>query len=62
VSDNLVLGIALILMLVALPFVSLGATEDIPFLWWVGLAMIGLGGVVGPVSRYALGDDEESDE
>jgi hypothetical protein len=62
-SDNVVLGTALVLMLVALPLISYGTDNDVSALWWAGLALVALGGLVGPVSRYALdGDDGGEDE
>lgn len=56
-SSNLVLGIALVMMIVALPLISVGTEQDLPVLWWSGLVLIGLGGLAGPVSRYALDED-----
>jgi hypothetical protein len=61
-SDNAVLGGALVLMIAALPLVSIGAENDVPALWVLGLVLIGIGGIIGPVTRYALTDDDQEDD
>lgn len=45
------LGISLLLLLVALPLISIGATRGIPLLWRVGLVAFIVGGLIPPVQR-----------
>ncbi len=57
-----VLGLAFLLLLAAFPLISFGTTEDNDTLWWIGLALLVVGGLVPPVARYAFPDEEEGDE
>lgn len=62
-SKMKVLGIALILLLVSLPLISIGTMQDNATLWWLGLVLLGAAGLVPPITRYALaGEDEDEDE
>lgn len=47
-------GVALALMLLSLPLVSAGATGDIAVLWWLGLLLLVVGGLIPPITRYAI--------
>lgn len=63
-TDEQTLSIALGLMLLALPLISVGSWNDISVLWWIGLALLGLGASIPPVARFAMsgnGDDNGSD-
>jgi hypothetical protein len=44
--------IALVVLLVAFPVISLGTTEDIPAVWWLGLLAAALGGLLPVWTRY----------
>lgn len=56
-------GIALVLLIVALPLISIGTVQGTPSLWWTGLALLVAAGAVTPITRYALEDDNgEEDE
>lgn len=58
-----VLGLALALSLLAFPLVSIGTTQDTEALWWVGAALLLLGGLIPPVSRFVLDDgDNDNDD
>jgi hypothetical protein len=59
-SKLLVLGIAFLLLLAAFPLISFGTTGDNDTLWWIGLGVLVVGGLVPPVARYVLPDDEAS--
>lgn len=45
------LSISLVLLLAAFPLISVGTTTGPPLLWWLGLAALGLGGLIPPVRR-----------
>ncbi|HSL11721.1 MAG TPA: hypothetical protein VLA82_10455 [Actinomycetota bacterium] len=53
----MVLGAALVLMLLAFPLVSVGTTGDADALWWIGAALLVVGGVIPPLTRYVIRDD-----
>lgn len=61
-SNDVTQGAALALMLLALPLISLGAWNEIAALWWLGLGVLVLGGLIPPVTRYVGGDDDEDDD
>lgn len=50
--------LALILLLVPLPLISIGTTADIPALWWTGLAILALGGLIPVVMRFVPAGEE----
>lgn len=54
------LGIALVLLLIAFPLTSLGTAGDRPALWWAGLALLVIGGLIAPLTRFMGDDDEEA--
>lgn len=58
-TKNRALGAALVLLLIAFPLISLGTTRAQPVLWWAGLALLVLGGLIPPVTRYVLENGEE---
>jgi hypothetical protein len=60
-SKLLVLGIALVLLLVALPLISIGTTQENDTLWWAGIALIVIGGLVPPVTRFVFGEGGEGE-
>jgi hypothetical protein len=47
-------GIALVLMLLSLPLISIGSTQGIAALWWPGLLALVVGGLIPPTTRFAL--------
>lgn len=46
------LSLSMVLLLVALPLISVGTTQGSPFLWWLGLLALGVGGLIPPVWRF----------
>jgi hypothetical protein len=60
-STLLALGIALVLSLLAFPLVSAGSTQDTETLWWVGIALLVIGGLIPPATRFAFADDGDDD-
>lgn len=57
------LAVSLVLMLLTLPLVSYGTVNDVTFAWWLGLALLFIGGLIPPVSRFALsGNDGDKQE
>jgi hypothetical protein len=60
-STLLALGIALVLSLLAFPLVSAGFTQDTEALWWVGIALLVIGGLIPPATRFAFADDGDGD-
>jgi hypothetical protein len=61
-STLMALGIALVLSLLAFPLVSVAFTQDTEVLWWVGLALLVVGGLIPPATRFALADDGNGDD
>lgn len=49
------LSISLVLLLVAFPLISIGATRGPAALWWAGLLALGCGGLIPPLQRLLLG-------
>jgi hypothetical protein len=46
------LSLSMALLLAAFPLVSVGTTQGSPFVWWLGLLALGVGGLIPPVSRF----------
>ena len=62
-TSNVVQGTAFILFLAALPLISFGATEGAEPLWWTGLALIVVAGLLPPLTRFVpLADDDEDED
>ncbi|MEX2639908.1 MAG: hypothetical protein WD266_04415 [Balneolales bacterium] len=51
------LGLALIILLVPFFLISYGTTGDSPTLWWIGLILLGIGGLIPPITRYVFTDN-----
>ncbi|WP_141733172.1 hypothetical protein [Oligoflexus tunisiensis] len=45
------LSVSFILFLIALPLISIGTTSGPRFLLWIGLAALGVGGLIPPIAR-----------
>jgi hypothetical protein len=62
-TTNVVQGVAFVLFLAALPLVSLGTTEGAEGLWWTGLVLIVVAGILPPLARFVpLADDDEDED
>lgn len=61
-TTNVVQGAAFVLFLASLPLISFGATEGQEPLWWTGLALIVIAGLLPPVTRFVTLADEEDEE
>ena len=61
-TTNVVQGAAFVLFLVSLPLISFGATQGNEPLWWTGLALIVIAGLLPPVTRFVTLADEEEEE
>lgn len=57
-----VLGFALILLLVPFFLISIGTTQDTPMLWWAGLALLVLGALIPPATRFIFPSEDEEEE
>jgi hypothetical protein len=55
-------GTALVLLIAALPLISIGTIQDTPTLWWAGLALLVVAGAAPPVTRFAFSDDGKGDD
>lgn len=51
------LSIALALLLISFPLVSIGTSGDIVWLWWLGLILLTFGGLIPPVTRYTIAEE-----
>ena len=66
-DETTLLEISLVLMVVPLPLVLYGVLEGISLLWWVGIVLMVVGGLIPPVTRYVFegegnGEDDKDDE
>jgi len=52
-------GAAMLLLIASFPLISLGTVEDTPALWGLGLAALGIGGLL-PVATRFFGHLEEA--
>jgi hypothetical protein len=57
-SETLLNGIALILLLIPIVLISIGTTQDIEPLWWAGIVMLALGALIPPITRYAVKEED----
>lgn len=48
------LSLSLVLLLAAFPLISIGTASGPPLLWWLGLAALGIGGLIPPVRRFVV--------
>jgi hypothetical protein len=62
-TTTTVQAVAFVLFLVSLPLISFGATDDATGLWWTGLALLVIAGLLPPLARFVpLADDDEDDD
>ena len=57
-----ILSIAFIMLLLALPLISLGTINETPWMWWLGLAMLTVGLLTPPVMRMRHAARDARDE
>lgn len=55
------LSISLVLLVIALPLISIGTTRGPSTLWWTGLVALCCGGLIPPLQRLFLGPPESAD-
>ncbi len=46
------LSVSFVLLLAAVPLVSIGTSRGLPALWWLGLGALAVGGLIPPVRRF----------
>lgn len=61
-SKMQVLGISLVILLVALPLVSIGSVRESPGLWGTGLVLLVLGAITAPITRFVFEEENDDDE
>lgn len=62
-TTTTVQAVAFVLFLVSLPLISFGATDGTTGLWWTGLGLLAIAGLLPPLARFVpLADDEEDEE
>lgn len=54
--------ISLVLMVVPFPLVLYGVLEGIAPLWWSGIVLMIVGGLIPPATRYVFEDENEDEE
>lgn len=52
------MALVLILLLLPFPLISIGATQDIPVFWWIGLAFLAIGGAIPVVLRFTTTEED----
>ena len=57
-----ILSIAFVLLLLALPLISLGTINEIAWMWWLGLALLVLGLLIPPALRLRQAASDSRDE
>ncbi len=57
-----ILSIAFVLLLLALPLISLGTINEVAWMWWLGLGLLAVGLLTAPVLRLAHAVREARDE
>ena len=60
--QNTVLGIALVLLLLSFPLISLGTEQALGTVWALGLAFIVVGGLIPPVIKFVGTGDADGAE
>lgn len=55
------LSLALLLMLISLPLVSIGAGDHLNLVGWLGLLSLIAGSLIPPITRYALPGEDDAD-
>lgn len=53
--------LSMVLSLLSLPLLSIGTDTDTAVVWVVGLALVGVAGVVPPMLRYATPGEPDGD-
>lgn len=48
------LSASFVLLLAAVPLISIGTDRGIPLLWWLGLGALILGGLIPPTQRLLI--------
>jgi hypothetical protein len=61
-NTTLILAASFVLFLVALPLISFGAMDENEVLWWAGLALLAIAGILPPATRFIGGDDKDDKE
>lgn len=62
-TTNVVQAISFVLFLVALPLISFGTTDGAEGLWWTGLGMLIVAGILPPLARFVpLADDDDAEK
>lgn len=56
------LAVALVLSLVPFALITYGVRAGVETLWWAGLALLVVGGLVPPIVRYAFDEEDDGDE
>lgn len=54
--------ISLVLMVAPFPLVLYGVLEGIAPLWWSGIVLMIVGGLIPPATRYVFEDENEDEE
>jgi hypothetical protein len=58
-SSLAALSLSMVLLLAAYPLISLGTTQDRPFLWCLGLIALVVGGLIPPARRFLAAPQPE---
>lgn len=60
-DETTVLLVTFVVLLLPFPLTSIGTVDGPAILWQLGLALLIVGGVVPPLTRYVFSEDEEDE-
>ena len=51
--------VSLLFLLAPLPLIVYGVLEGVAALWWLGIALVIVGGVIPPLTRFVFEEEDE---
>lgn len=59
-SNLAALSLSLVLLLAAFPLISIGTTQDLILVWWLGVVALVAGGAIPPLGRIVTARNVET--